>query len=278
MKPVPPPETGKSKDAVVSSSSGQVAGGAIEAYVERPVLWTVKGRNYTFTMVRANTELGKENLSKPAGETWDDFTFDEYKSLSAQDFRKGIRREERLALDKDDVSSTVDSQDMDRGSLRSARFSPTASVSSFCSFNYNPPSLDEIFPVRPLTLLDSSNKEKLSKEVDDELTSLLRNSQSENTRLKVELKALESLLESAKFQLKSTKEKVSEDNVEYEKDKEEDQEVAKKMAEMEEELKMLSYSESLTDQALGQLKADNERLRGERGSLLQVLYKLSRIN
>lgn len=70
---------------------------------------------------------------------------------------------------------------------------------------------------------------------------------------------------------------VSEDNVEYEKDKEEDQEVAKKMAEMEEELKMLSYSESLTDQALGQLKADNERLRGERGSLLQVLYKLSRV-
>ena len=70
---------------------------------------------------------------------------------------------------------------------------------------------------------------------------------------------------------------VSEDNVEYEKDKEEDQEVAKKMAEMEEELKMLSYSESLTDQALGQLKADNERLWGERGSLLQVLYKLSRV-
>ena len=70
---------------------------------------------------------------------------------------------------------------------------------------------------------------------------------------------------------------VSEDNVEYEKDKEEDQEVAKKMAEMEEELKMLSYSESLTDQALGQLKADNERLRGERSSLLQVLYKLSRV-
>lgn len=70
---------------------------------------------------------------------------------------------------------------------------------------------------------------------------------------------------------------MSEENVEYEKDKEEDQEVAKKMAEMEEELKMLSYSENLTDQALGQLKADNERLRDERGSLLQVLYKLSRV-
>ena len=155
---------------------------------------------------------------------------------------------------------------------------------------------------------------QLSKEVDDELTTvsspyseifpipcfsffqLLRNSQSENARLKVEMKALESLLESAKFQLKSTKEKVcfpsltlwqnvsfynnnqvSEENVEYEKDKEEDEQVAKKMSEMEEELKMLSYSENLTDQALGQLKDDNERLRGERGSLLQVLYKLSKV-
>ena len=70
---------------------------------------------------------------------------------------------------------------------------------------------------------------------------------------------------------------VTEETEEYEKDKEEDEKVAKKMSEMEEELKMLSYSENLTDQALGQLKDDNERLRGERGSLLQVLYKLSRV-
>ena len=70
---------------------------------------------------------------------------------------------------------------------------------------------------------------------------------------------------------------VTEETEEYEKDKEEDEKVAKKMSEMEEELTMLSYSENLTDQALGQLKDDNERLRGERGSLLQVLYKLSRV-
>ena len=70
---------------------------------------------------------------------------------------------------------------------------------------------------------------------------------------------------------------MTEENVEYEKDKEEDEKVAKKMSEMEEELKMLSYSENLTDQDLGQLKDDNERLRGERGSLLQVLYKLSKV-
>ena len=64
----------------------------------------------------------------------DDFTFEEYKSLSARDFRKGIRREERLALETEDdqLSSNLDldsqDQDLDRGSLRSGRFSPTVTM------------------------------------------------------------------------------------------------------------------------------------------------------
>ena len=64
----------------------------------------------------------------------DDFTFEEYKTLSAQDFRKGIRREERLALEAEDdrLSSNLDldsqDQDLDRGSLRSGRFSPTVTI------------------------------------------------------------------------------------------------------------------------------------------------------
>ena len=122
----------------------------------------------------------------------DDFTFEEYKSLSAQDFRKGIRREERLALDSEDdrLSSNLDlesqDQDLDRGSLRSGRFSPTvtitenhqsfltkpryhfqASVSSLCSFSYHPapPPADDIFPLRHLTLLDSTNKEKVENKI-----------------------------------------------------------------------------------------------------------------
>ena len=119
----------------------------------------------------------------------DDFTFEEYKSLSAQDFRKGIRREERLALDSEDdrLSSNLDlesqDQDLDRGSLRSGRFSPTvtiiekyqnfwtraryrfqASISSLCSFHYNPPPVEDIFPLRHLSLLDSTNKEKVGEE------------------------------------------------------------------------------------------------------------------
>ena len=71
--------------------------------------------------------------------------------------------------------------------------------------------------------------------------------------------------------------KVLDDNADYEIEKKEDEQVAKKFKEIEEELKILSFSENLTDQALGQLKVDNEKLRSERSSLLAVLYKLSRV-
>lgn len=70
---------------------------------------------------------------------------------------------------------------------------------------------------------------------------------------------------------------VLDDNADYEIEKKEDEQVAKKFKEIEEELKILSFSENLTDQALGQLKVDNEKLRSERSSLLAVLYKLSRV-
>ena len=70
---------------------------------------------------------------------------------------------------------------------------------------------------------------------------------------------------------------VLDDNADYEIEKKEDEQVAKKFKEIEEELKILSFSENLTDQALGQLKVDNEKLRDERSSLLAVLYKLSRV-
>jgi hypothetical protein len=39
-------------------------------------LWTVRGRDYSLTLVRAKTVLNKEDLSVPKGEKWNDFTFD----------------------------------------------------------------------------------------------------------------------------------------------------------------------------------------------------------
>jgi hypothetical protein len=37
--------------------------------------YTVKGRNYSLTLVRATTVLDQEDLNKPKGEEWNDFTF-----------------------------------------------------------------------------------------------------------------------------------------------------------------------------------------------------------
>jgi len=252
---------------------------------------------------------------------------DDYKSLSAQDFRKSILREERLALGTDDekllsshrdmeivdndgydnITNTLDNDNGDfymhnkqhspifNGEKSGfGRISPSVSLSESTtgsSLNVGhqlpapPQNMDnlaaqntqEITSMRHFSINGATSHEQLSQEVDDELMKLLRNSQAQNTRLKLELKALESLLESAKFQLASTKDQVAEDNIDYEKDKKEDEAVAKKLTEIEEELKILSFSESLTDQALGQLKVDNEKLRDERSSLLQVLYKLSRV-
>ena len=73
---------------------------------------------------------------------------------------------------------------------------------------------------------------------------MLRNSQAQNAKLKIELKALESMLESAKFQLKSTQDKVKEENADYEEDKKEDVAAAKKLAEIEEELKVGWFDET----------------------------------
>jgi len=229
----------------------------------------------------------------------------DYKSTSAQDFREELLREQRLAMGTDEEKLTgdltidnidpeverfndFDNEDGFQVSPTKEKFSterfssPTISIpgSSLSSLQPRPepgPKLEQILAMKRIADSSKTNQEQLSKEVDDELMKLLRNSQAQNAKLKIELKALDSMLESAKFQLKSTQDKVKEENADYEEDKKEDVAAAKKLAEIEEELKILSFSENLTDQALGQLKVDNQTLRDERSSLLQVLYKLSKV-
>jgi hypothetical protein len=43
---------------------------------KRTEAYTVQGRNYSLTLVRSTTVLDKEDLTKPKGEEWADFTFD----------------------------------------------------------------------------------------------------------------------------------------------------------------------------------------------------------
>jgi len=218
------------------------------------------------TVSRA-TECEEEFQDRiPRGQHYD---VEQYKSLSAHDFEQSILREEELARGTDDEKLLSSSRDR-------ASSPHSCSLDSFSTFDNK----EEFCPqpaTAPKAKLGSDHK-TVAREVDEELFKLLGNSKAENARLKLELKALESLLESAKFQLASTAEKATVDVTHYEKKHEEEDKVNKKIAEMEEELKLLSYSENLTDQALNQLKADNQRLMNEKTALLQVvqvmIYKL----
>ncbi|CAE6953810.1 unnamed protein product [Symbiodinium sp. CCMP2592] len=82
LPPVPPSQSASAsfKNSASSSSVAVVddasPGKEGEAPRERD-FWMVKGRNYCLTLVRASTVLSKEDLNRPKGEKWEDFTFNE---------------------------------------------------------------------------------------------------------------------------------------------------------------------------------------------------------
>ncbi|CAE7650867.1 unnamed protein product, partial [Symbiodinium pilosum] len=80
LPPVPASQSTTNLKSSASSSSVAVAddtqGKEGEASRERD-FWMVKGRNYCLTLVRASTVLSKEDLNRPKGEKWEDFTFNE---------------------------------------------------------------------------------------------------------------------------------------------------------------------------------------------------------
>jgi len=112
--------------------------------------------------------------------------------------------------------------------------------------------------------------------VNDDLLKMWEESQAENTRLRLELSGVKSDLETARYQLETAAKQVTKNNAVTDQEKREKQIVVKKLAEMEEELKLLALSENLTDQTLDQLKNDNARLRDENGALLRVIAKMSK--
>ena len=73
-------------------------------------------------------------------------------------------------------------------------------------------------------------------------------SQAENTKLRLELSGVRSDLETAKHQLEGAEKRVMKNNAVTDQEKREKKIVVKKLAEMEEELKLLALSENLTDQ------------------------------
>jgi len=77
---LPPLPTGpQDQQPPASSSTALMAipeGGQLETIGGKTQdAWTVLDRNYRLTLVRATTVLDKEDLNKPKGETWNDFTF-----------------------------------------------------------------------------------------------------------------------------------------------------------------------------------------------------------
>ena len=66
-------------------------------------------------------------------------------------------------------------------------------------------------------------------------------SQAENTRLRLELSGVRSDLETSRHQLQSAEKKVSQNNAVTDQEKREKKIVVKKLAEMEEELKVVRF-------------------------------------
>jgi len=67
---------------------------------ENKDLWMVKGRNYCLTLVRASTVLSKEDLNRPKGQKWEDFTFNEQKLEQELEHTRKKRRGEEGEANK----------------------------------------------------------------------------------------------------------------------------------------------------------------------------------
>lgn len=104
---------------VPSSGGGQSSALAVpsstlakkEAAEDHVVSYTVKGRDYSLTLVRAKTVLTKEDLSQPKGEKWDDFTFDQArlnKDLEETRRKRGDPDPQDMKVSMDTIPSLYD--------------------------------------------------------------------------------------------------------------------------------------------------------------------------
>lgn len=105
---------------------------------------------------------------------------------------------------------------------------------------------------------------------------LWEQSQLDNSKLRDDLARTRDELTTAKKKLDTVVQSPQPSSGLSDTEKKEKQALEKKLAEMEEELKLLALSENLTDQQLEHLKNDNQRLRDENGALIRVISKLSK--
>jgi len=122
---------------------------------------------------------------------------------------------------------------------------------------------DENIPSSSNQVTSDKPKSK-SQNGDIDYKKLWEESQTENTRLRMEMSTMRHDLDSTKHQLESAVQ-ASQKNAVSDAEKREKKILEKKLSEMEEELKTLD-----------QLKSDNQRLRDENGALIRVISKLSK--
>lgn len=124
---------------------------------------------------------------------------------------------------------------------------------------------------------DQSNDSESKKptQLIDDILKLWEESQAENSRLRLEMNSLRMELESTKHQLENAFQ-TSTNNSVSDNQKEEKIAMEKKLSEMEDKIKLLTMTDTVTDQTLSQLKSDNSRLREENAGLIRVMSKLSK--
>merc|ERR1719433_246130 len=103
---------------------------------------------------------------------------------------------------------------------------------------------------------------------------LWENSKLHNVQLQKELTEAKTDLESVRCQLENMAIRAVNQKSVSDAEKREKLIVIKKLEGLEKELKLLAYSESLTDQTLDQLRIENNRLREENLALLRVMDKI----
>jgi len=116
---------------------------------------------------------------------------------------------------------------------------------------------------------------KESSLVNDDVMKLWEETEAENRRLLEETRVVRSELKNTKHQIDAMSWKASSISAVSDVEKREKKVVLEKLDQMEKELKLLSQSETMTDQTLSTLKSDNARLRDENKSLIRVISKLS---
>ncbi|CAE8625444.1 unnamed protein product [Polarella glacialis] len=130
LPPLPPSAPAPAADAPSNASDEG------DAAAEKD-LFMVRGRNYCLTLVRASTVLSREDLNRPKGEKWEDFTFNEAslnRELENTRKMRGDGDGEAGKINMDAIPSLNDLMQQGQEKKRRKRADTRCRVLEFCIF------------------------------------------------------------------------------------------------------------------------------------------------